>query len=293
MQNKIQQQLADLKIIELSQVVLFYPKVRDRDDVSVLRCNKSGVIFLSTSEHIEKSYYAEKKGTSYWSSATREQGLKETYEDDQRRFHQFRHLVSNKKYLDVGSGMGGILDLLKSHASELAAVEPQSEIRDLLNRTGYKVFESVAAIPDKEKFEIVSLFHVFEHLLTPLVTLKEIYSKMKEGGKIIIEVPHANDALIKSFDLNTFKGFTFWSEHLILHTRESLSTFLREAGFKNISVKGFQRYPLANHLNWLHKSEPGGHTKLHAFRNDALEEAYSNVLKSLDQTDTIIAIAEK
>jgi 2-polyprenyl-3-methyl-5-hydroxy-6-metoxy-1,4-benzoquinol methylase len=293
MVNKIQKQLAELNIIDEKRVVPFYPKVRDRDDVSVLKCNKSGVIFLSTSEHIENSYYADKKGTSYWSSETREQGLKETHEDDHRRAEQFKMLVSGKKYLDVGSGMGGVLDFLKPHVTEIAAVEPQAEIRNLLNSIGYKVHESVAAIPDDKKYDVVSLFHVFEHLTTPLQTLKEIHSKMSAGGQIIIEVPHSRDALITVFNLDAFKKFTFWGEHLILHTRDSLTAFLKAAGFKNISVKGFQRYPLANHLYWLQKGEPGGQNKLPEFRNRTLEEAYAHTLDNIDQTDTIIAIAEK
>ncbi|MBI3135572.1 MAG: class I SAM-dependent methyltransferase [Bacteroidetes bacterium] len=293
MENEIRRQLAALNVIDENQVVTFYPAVRDNKDVAVMRCNKSGVIFLSTLSHIQKAYYTEKEGTSYWSADGREQALKSTYDDDYRRYNQFRHLVTNKNYLDIGSGLGGILDLLKPFAAEVSAVEPQRDIRLLLNELGYPVFESVSAIPATAKFEVVSLFHVFEHLVDPLTMLKDIADRMCAGGKIIIEVPHANDALITSFDLDAFKRFTFWSEHLILHTRQSLSTFLQEAGFKNITVKGVQRYPLANHLNWLHKGEPGGHDKLHAFRNASLEEAYANVLKSLDQTDTIIAIAEK
>jgi 2-polyprenyl-3-methyl-5-hydroxy-6-metoxy-1,4-benzoquinol methylase len=293
MKNKIQQQLAELNIIDEKQVVPFYPNVRDREDVSVLRCNRSGVIFLSTSEHIENHYYLEKKGTSYWSSESREQGIKETYEDDNRRFNQFRHIISNKHYLDVGSGMGGILDLVKPHAEETAAVEPQSEIRELLIKTGYTVYESILSIPETKKYDVVSMFHVLEHLTNPLETLKEIHSKMSDGGKIIIEVPHARDALIHLYNIEAFKKLTFWSEHLILHTRESISIFLQEAGFKNISVKGFQHYPLANHLLWLQKGEPGGQNKFYQLRNHELDKAYANVLKSLDQTDTIIAMAEK
>jgi SAM-dependent methyltransferase len=292
MSHLIEEQLISLKIIDKSKVTPFYPKVRDRNDVKVLRCNHSGVIYLSSTNHIEQSYYDDKKGVSYWSATSREEGLKNTLVDDNRRFNQFKELVTNKSYLDVGSGLGGVLDLFKTVAKEVSAVEPQAEIRELLNSIGYKVYKSIEIAPAKN-IDVISLFHVFEHLTDPLNSLKQLHSVLTENGKIIIEVPHARDILIETFQLDSFKGFTFWSEHLILHTRNSLENFLSAAGFKNISVMGFQRYPLANHLHWLNKGKPGGHVLLPQMRNSALETEYSNLLNTIDQTDTLIAIAEK
>ena len=34
-------------------------KVRDRDDVAVLKCNNCGLVFLSSFEHITKNFYEE------------------------------------------------------------------------------------------------------------------------------------------------------------------------------------------------------------------------------------------
>lgn len=292
MSHLIEEQLLSLNIIDKLKVVEFYPSVRDRKDVKVLRCNHSGVIYLSSTDHIEQDYYSDKKGTSYWSSDTRDNGLKDTNTDDSRRFNQFKELVTNKKYLDIGSGLGGVLDLFKTVAKEVSAIEPQAEIRELLNSIGYTVYESIENT-DAKDFDVISLFHVFEHLTDPLASLKQINAMLAEKGKVIVEVPHARDILIETFELNAFKSFTFWSEHLILHTRKSLETFFKAAGFKNISILGVQRYPLANHLYWLNKGKPGGHIQLPQLRNTAIETQYSNLLNSIDQTDTLIAIAEK
>ena len=130
-------------------------------------------------------------------------------------------------------------------------------------------------------------------MVEPLETLKKLHRHLSPGGKLIIEVPHAGDALIKTYNLESFKAFTFWSEHLILHTRKSLETFLRAAGFNRVRIEGFQRYPLANHLYWLKEGKPGGQEILKQFRNEELEKAYAENLNKVDQTDTIIAIASK
>ena len=140
---------------------------------------------------------------------------------------------------------------------------------------------------------MVTLFHVFEHFNNPLESLKLISKKMRDQGKIIIEVPHARDFLLSFLEHEEFKKFTFWSEHLILHTRQSLTVFLEKAGFENVIITGFQRYPLANHLHWLSKNQPGGHEKWSFLRTIELDSAYSQMLGQLDKNDTIIATATK
>lgn len=94
-------------------------------------------------------------------------------------------------------------------------------------------------------------------------------------------------------DLESFKAFTFWSEHVVLHTRESLKVFLENSGFINISIKGVQRYSLANHLYWLSRGKPNGHYHWSNLSTKALDNAYGDILASLDKTDTLLAIAER
>lgn len=290
--NAIYRELLELKVIDEESIVLLHPRVRDSNDVNVLRCLKSGVIFLSETTLTEQ-YYGQKLGSSYWGRAERNECLRETYEDDTRRFEQFRHLIANKKYLDVGTGLGGVLELFSGVAREITAVEPQLNMCEYLNNLGYKTYPNIASISKLEKFDVVTLFHVFEHFTKPYQSLLEINDRLVEGGFVIIEVPHANDILLNSLACEAFKDFTFWSEHLILHTRNSLEIYLKAAGYKNIAIKGFQRYPLANHLHWLTTGQPGGHNLLPYLRDSKLDGAYGDLLKAINQTDTLIAIAQK
>ena len=291
MENKIQSLLCQLGICDQQSIFPFYPRLRDRDDISVFKCKNSGVIFLSRQDHMDIAHYKEMEGFSYWGSEERKRAAIVSLEDNQRRYAQFRDVIANKIWLDVGTGSGGILDLLSPVASETLAVEPQKAARQSLIDSGYEVNPLINEVP-RNDIEIVTLFHVFEHFTHPLESLEALKKKMKEGAKIVIEVPHANDFLIDFLDLEPFKAFTFWSEHLILHTRHSLGLFLQKAGFKDIIIKGFQRYPLANHLHWLSKGKPGGHIHWSQLRTMELEAAYSNMLLSLDKTDTLIAVAE-
>ena len=290
--DKIKNLLINLNLCSESSIQLYHPKVRDRSDISVLKCNNSGIIFLSSSDHVDQSHYTNKSGFDYWSSKDRNTVLQNCLSDTTRRTEFLKPYGVNKNWLDVGTGVGAILDSFSPLAKKTTSVEPQEQVRNHLIDLGYECFESINEVEDNI-YDLVTLFHVFEHLTDPIEDLKQLHRKMTVGAKIILEVPHANDILLSLFDLECFKNFTFWSEHLILHTRQSLFSFLKYAGFDEIIIEGCQRYSLPNHLHWLSQNKPGGHEKWSFLMSDDLDKAYANKLASIDKTDTLIAVASK
>jgi len=292
-ENKTIKLLCRWGICDKKAIKVFSPRLRDREDISVMKCHKSGVVFLSTSKHMEISHYSEKTAFSlYYKTKTRKEALLSYYEDDSRRQNQFQDLISRSNWLDVGTGAGGILDLLAPFAKRAAAVEPREKMAKLLRKEGYEIYSDITKVPFND-FGVVTFFHTLEHMTEPLEVLKDAYQKMAKDAKIVVEIPHANDFLFSFLNDENFKSFTFWSEHLVLHTRQSLTAFLERAGFKNIVIKGFQRYPLANHLHWLREGKPHGQILWSALRTNELDTAYSNLLKEINMTDTLIAIAKK
>ena len=111
---------------------------------------------------------------------------------------------------------------------------------------------------------------------------------------MLFRSPHANDFLLSELDCDAFKEFTLWSQHLILHTRNSLNAFFNNCDLHNISIKGFQRYPISNHLYWLRNKKPGGHKlALSVVDTDDLNRSYESALSLIDSNDTLIAIGTK
>lgn len=280
-------ELYELGIVHADDVVPYYPRVRDRADIAVLRDSKTGVIFLNATDHMDIAHYEHMDDGSYWGGETRERALELYQEDDERRASQFGPLITGKDFIDVGCGTGGLLDRVRPTARSAAGVEPQGYAREELEKLGYPMYRLPSEAPE-EHFDIAGLFHVFEHMTEPLKTLKEVRGLLRPHGMLVLEVPHARDVLLK---IDAFKAFTLWSEHLVLHTKESLRTYLETAGFKDIKVEGFQRYSLANHIGWLVDEEPGGQKRHVAL--DTSKEAYVELLKESDQTDTLIAFATK
>jgi SAM-dependent methyltransferase len=269
----------------------YYPRTRDRDDVRVLRCRQSEVLVLDRIDHIGQSHYTALDSKAYWNTHDRATALLSTRMDDRRRAEQFEALVRGRRWVDVGSGMGGVLDGLRDTARSILAVEPQPGARAQLEQAGHAAVESIEGVPD-DSADVVTLFHVFEHLPNPIEVLGLLRKKLAKDGSLLIEVPHARDALLVRYQCEAFKAFTFWSEHLILHTRQSLGAFLAAGGFDCVWIQGFQRYSLANHLHWLSLGKPGGHDRWAELASPELDASYARSLAALDQTDTIIALAK-
>lgn len=290
-------ELTRLGITSRATLVPFHPSVRDRNDVSVLRCSSSGLIVLSTTDHVtEKETYEDKSTFKYWgdSAQTRRESALKCYADDSRRAAMVEPLLFGNKWLDIGTGAGGILDIAASKGKRAVAVEPQSAAREAIAKDGYEVYPYISDIPKEDDgFDLVTSFHVVEHLLDPVGVLREARDRMAVGGTCVIEVPHARDFLLDFLDFDPFKNFTLWSEHLVLHTRESLKAILEDAGFVNVVVKCVQRYPVANHLHWLRNGKPGGHVKWSHLCDDTLDKAYEQMLGRIDATDTLIAYGRK
>jgi 2-polyprenyl-3-methyl-5-hydroxy-6-metoxy-1,4-benzoquinol methylase len=275
-------------------VETFYPRTRDRADIPVLRCRQTGVIFLGGAPEDLAAYYGNRQpdndGTVSRTQLKGTQVVTIAPADSQRRLDQFRAVLSGKRICDFGTGHGLFLRYARGVARDCAGVELNRLQQDALRADGIRVESSIKAYAPAS-FDVVTLFHVLEHLPDPIGTLQLIHSRLAPGGSAIVEIPHARDFLFTTLGSEAFKAFTFWSEHLVLHTRTSLGRVLALAGFSDVSIKGYQRYGLENHLHWLVKGKPGGQQAWAHLAEAELNGRYAGLLQSLDQTDTLIAIA--
>jgi 2-polyprenyl-3-methyl-5-hydroxy-6-metoxy-1,4-benzoquinol methylase len=173
-------------------------------------------------------------------------------------------------------------------AKSLAGIELRKECIFYIKKNIKKIYISDNLNNLNEKYDIITMFHFLEHIPYQIKTLKELKKKLTKNGKIIIEVPSADDFLLQ---LKEFKKFTFWSEHLILHTENSLRKILEVSGFKKINIKYYQRYNFSNHLGWFIKRMPGGHNSYKNISDAKINKEYSDYLIRRKSTDTLIAIA--
>lgn len=289
--SKLNYELEQLGIISRDRLATYYPRVRDREDIAVLRDPLTEVIVLSESNHVSQTYYVERKETGHI-AVHNSKVITPRLQDNIRRAEEFGHYIKGKCWLDFGCGTGGMLDELASEASWAAGLEPNQDRHSMVSAKGHQVVGSLSELED-ESLDVVTMFHVFEHLTDPVGILASLRRVLRPGGALIIEVPHARDVLFTLYDCDAFKRFTFWSEHLVLHTRQSLTILLNAAGYHETEIIGYQRYPLANHLHWLAKGSAGGHVTWQYLTGAELDLSYSNNLTRIDRSDTLIAISVK
>ena len=276
--------LAELGVASTATRTLFADRTRDVAPLPVYRDSASGVIFID-------EYYT---GDDTYRQGVYREAKKpitgkpdfERYADCQRRFADYRQFILGREILDFGCGEGLFLRQSLPLARSVSGVELEVPLVTKLNEDG---IPCTTQLPQGSTFDTCFLFHVAEHLPDPIATLSEVRNTLRPGGVAVIEVPHAGDLLLQD---ERFRAFTLWSQHLVLHTRESLRRLLRASGFSAVTIQGKQRYPLSNHLNWLMHGEPGGHKKtMSAIDSPALRAAYEAALQQTDQTDTLVAIA--
>ncbi len=301
MKNPIFNELKKLRLISKSNLITLSNKTRDKK-IKVLKDQKTKIIFLEKYVTTNKYYSSLKDKEDNRKSSTKSkrkisniktlsgQIKSPIIEDDYRRASQFEKNFKNKHILDFGCGWGGFLRNIKNYKS-LNGVELRKECINYIANNIKKINISDNVNTFGKKFDVITMFHVLEHIPYQINILKVIRSKLKKKGKIIIEVPHAEDFLILQDELREFKKFTLWSEHLILHTQKSLKTVLLKSGFKNIKIKYYQRYNFSNHLGWFLKRKPGGHKFFKNITNKQLNESYCKNLEKLGFSDTLIAIA--
>lgn len=266
-------------------------RVRDMPDLKILECSHCGLTFLESFDHISDKHYEDSPivGPIHDSIGG---WLKETALDDARRFDEYKDVMAGRKILDFGCGAGGFISRCNDIASTADGVEPERQIGEYYKGT-VAIWQSLNEVPAGKRYDFITAFHVLEHLHEPREVLRELGERLEGGGRIIIEVPSSNDALVTLYESEPFSRFTYWSQHLWLFNAHSLGLLAKQAGLRVVATRYYQRYPLSNHLYWLSTGTPGGHHKWAFLDSPELTQAYESALARLGKTDTIICYLEK
>jgi len=261
-------------------------EVRDAKELKILECSECSLVYLSSLDHIDSDFYED---SNMHKEIDFHKWQNETKEDDERRFEFVKSMITNKSVLDFGSGNGGFALKAKTVASSVATVELEKAVIPFYEKNSLDLYNDLDKI-DK-KFDYITSFHVVEHLSEPEVILRKMKKLLNDGGKIILEVPNADDALLSIYESEAFSKFTYWSCHLYLYNQHTMNLLAKKADLSLDFIKHIQRYPLSNHLYWLSKNKPGGHVKWGSFIDSPeLNSAYEAQLASVGATDTILAM---
>jgi 2-polyprenyl-3-methyl-5-hydroxy-6-metoxy-1,4-benzoquinol methylase len=286
--NPIIKEFNSLGLINENNLEIINYKTRDSNQ-KVFRDKVSGVIVLEN-YLTDGSYYAENTSASNEDMYFDEHGY--FYDDFVRVAEHSKIIQKAVSIVDVGCEWGGFINILSKNKPSVIGVEPNSKCQDFIkNNLKLNCISDINDM-DNESFDLITLFHVLEHIPNQVDFLKTLRKSITSNGKLIIEVPHAKDMLLTGKSLQEYKDFIFWTEHLVLHTMDSLKSVLTHSGFSVSSQIYKQRYGFANHIEWMMNAMPGGHEKRKDLNGTDLDEVYKKWICSIGMTDTIVIIAE-
>ena len=102
--------------------------------------------------------------------------------------------------LDIGAGTGDFLKSAKQIGWEINGIEPHEGARILAHEKGIDLSEHIDNFKGNT-FDVITLWHVLEHLPNLEETINNIEELLKPGGTLIIAVPNYN-----SFDAEYYKN---------------------------------------------------------------------------------------
>ncbi|WP_203295101.1 class I SAM-dependent methyltransferase [Luteirhabdus pelagi] len=126
---------------------------------------------------------------------------------------------SSKNILDIGAGTGDFLVEARNRGWNVSGVEPNINARQLAEKKSLRLIDDVENI-ENQKFDVITLWHVLEHLPNLESQIEKLYALLKPDGILIVAVPN-----FRSYDAKYYKEF--WAaydvpRHLHHFSRKSL-----------------------------------------------------------------------
>lgn len=159
--------------------------------------------------------------------------------------------------LDIGCGRGDMLSLFQKHGWSVCGTQ-LSRTAALAARRDRQVDVRIGELPDLElprtHFDVVTMFHVLEHLPDPKEYLDSIQRLLSKNGLLVIEVPSFNTF---GFALLGRRDLCFdYPHHLSFFTPRALTRLLGRCGYEieswsQFSVEYSMFTTLQNMLNLL------------------------------------------
>ncbi|RDK88492.1 class I SAM-dependent methyltransferase [Marinirhabdus gelatinilytica] len=139
----------------------------------------------------------------------------------------------NGKLLDIGAGTGDFLVVAKNRGWEVSGVEVSAKARSLAAEKNLDLKQDIQEVLS-QKFDVITLWHVLEHIPNYKEMLQTYHSLLHENGILIIAVPN-----FKSYDANYYKKH--WAaydvpRHLWHFSRVSIPKILKDT-FKLVTMK--------------------------------------------------------
>ncbi|UYW01019.1 class I SAM-dependent methyltransferase [Flavobacterium agricola] len=129
------------------------------------------------------------------------------------------------RVLDIGCGTGDFLIAASSAGWKITGYEPNEKAKTLACNKNVELVDATEELADAS-FDVITMWHVLEHVADLNAQIAELYRLLKPGGKLVIAVPN-----FKSFDAKYYKQY--WAaydvpRHLWHFSKKSIRKIFEE-----------------------------------------------------------------
>lgn len=152
--------------------------------------------------------------------------------------------------LDIGFGNGGFLLAMHRQGWRGVGLEFTEKVDLVFDPAGrFEVRFGAQALQqlEAESYDLITMWHVIEHLTDPVGVLELARRALRPGGRIVIAVPNAAGLNSRLFKSQWYAIMPPW--HLQQFTPRSLALAFERAGLALEEVRGFD--PLTQHILWV------------------------------------------
>ncbi|MBW6459687.1 MAG: class I SAM-dependent methyltransferase [Bacteroidales bacterium] len=167
----------------------------------------------------------------------------------QRKWQMIRKIKSKGKLLDVGCGTGYFADYMNRKGYDVTGVEADPKAKAFAEKEfGLEVF-SPEDFQEKKltgPFDVITLWHVLEHLHDFHLSMERIRKHLAPGGVLVIALPNGN-----AYDARHYKEF--WAgydvpRHLWHFTPQTFQLLAEKHGFSILKMKRLPLDPFYNSM---------------------------------------------
>ncbi|WP_190810404.1 class I SAM-dependent methyltransferase [Flagellimonas sp. S3867] len=143
-------------------------------------------------------------------------------------------IVNSKKLLDFGAGTGDFLIESQAKGFKVSGIEPNTRARANAANKGIQLFKDTKEIQN-ETFDVITLWHVLEHLPNLDSHVKQLNSLLDSEGALVIAVPN-----YRSYDAKHYGKY--WAaydvpRHLWHFSKTSIIRLFEKQNLEVVAIK--------------------------------------------------------
>jgi len=216
------------------------PRTGEKEALVYLFCDSCGVVYLQ--QHTDAPQELDGLYDLHYRKDSSDEYLKFTRFKSEINAYRYKWLQSQLRdlnweaaahaALDIGSKDGSFLRLLQDGGWTVVGVDPNARYADLAaEHYGVRILPRLfgRGLFSPGSFDLVTLFHVIEHVERPQALLAEIREVLVGTGMLYIETPNAYNIHRRQLA----------KEHVMLFSPHTLTQLMEQVGFRVLRISEY------------------------------------------------------